>query len=75
MKKQEEIDIDIIRTEWAHSVSYNPDGWELAVGEFDRAIAKIKAEAWEKGQNAGFYNGRHCEMLGFEPFTNPYKEK
>jgi hypothetical protein len=48
----------------------------LFIAEFNEAIDKIKADAWDEGWNAGHFD--YVEMIGnddYQPQDNPYRKQ
>ena len=46
-----------------------------ALAEFDRLIARIKAEAWDEGAQAGSADARAVNPGYPAPTPNPYREE
>lgn len=46
-----------------------------ALAEFDRLIARIKAEAWDEGAEAGSADARAVNPGYPAPTPNPYREE
>ena len=69
---EDDPNLDNVRTEWAHSVSYSPDGWERATDQFDRLLDKVKADAYDEGAEATHISGDLFDVEAAKA-ANPYR--